>query len=211
MLWVSVLNFKSSFPNALQPPIKSMEWTLYVQTFPQVWDQGALGIKAQLRTWLGHDFKQLTACSVTHPAPRSGKTSKVKLCSPYFPTKFYTGLLKSGCCLLHLCSAKHSWESCLMYFGTTTELLHSHDHSPQGFISKPRQSYSRHFYTQKPSHTLSPPITALSQNYRLAEPGRQLWRSPSPTPSTQSRVSYSRLVRALSSWVLNISTEGDST
>ena len=165
-----MLNFKASFPSTLQSPIKSMEWTLCVQTFPQFWDQRVLGIKAQLRTWLWHDFKQLAACSVTHPAPRSGKTSKVKLCSPYFPTKFYTGFLKSGCRLSHLCSAKGSWESGLMYFGTTPELLHSHVHNPPGFLSNLRQSfYPWHFCTQKPSHTSTHPhhclITELQSSW----------------------------------------------
>lgn len=121
------------------------------------------------RTCLWHDFKRLTACSVMHPAPRWGKTSKVELCSPYFPTKFYTGFLKSACRLLHLCSAKGSWESCLVYFGTTTELLHSHEHNPQGFLSKRRQSYPWHFCTQKLSHTSTHPhhclITELQNSW----------------------------------------------
>ena len=40
--------------------------------------------------------------------------------------------------------------------------------------------------------------------------GRDLCGSPSPTPH-RSRVTYSRLHRTLSRWVLNISREGDST
>lgn len=64
-----------------------MEWTFCAETFPQVWDHRVLGIKTQLRTWLWQDLKQLTACSVLHPAPEWGETCKVELRSPHFPTK----------------------------------------------------------------------------------------------------------------------------
>jgi len=45
-----------------------------------------------------------------------------------------------------------------------------------------------------------------SQNHRIVGVGRDLCGSSSPTPLT-----YSRLHRILSRWVLNISREGDST
>jgi len=48
------------------------------------------------------------------------------------------------------------------------------------------------------------------QNHRMVGVGRDLCRSPSPTPC-QSRVTYSRLHRTLSRRVWNISREGDST
>ena len=49
-----------------------------------------------------------------------------------------------------------------------------------------------------------------SQNHRLVGFGRDLCGSSSPTPC-RSRVTYSRLHRTLSRWILNISREGDST
>jgi len=49
-----------------------------------------------------------------------------------------------------------------------------------------------------------------SQNNRMVGVGRALCGSPSPTPF-QSRVTYSRLHKMLSGWVLIISREGDST
>ena len=44
----------------------------------------------------------------------------------------------------------------------------------------------------------------------MAGVGRELCGSSSPTPC-RSRVTYSRLQRTLSRWVLKISREGDST
>lgn len=79
--------FQAPFSQHIAPTQKWMEWTLCAQIFPQVWDHGVLGIKAQLRAWLWQALKQLTACSVLHPAPRSEKASKVELWSPHFATK----------------------------------------------------------------------------------------------------------------------------
>jgi len=53
-------------------------------------------------------------------------------------------------------------------------------------------------------------IITESQNHRMVGVGRDLCGSSSPTPC-QSRVTYSRLHRTLSRWILNISREGDST
>ena len=49
-----------------------------------------------------------------------------------------------------------------------------------------------------------------SQNHSMVGVGSDLCGSSSPTPC-QSRVTYSRLHRTLSRWVLNISREGDAT
>jgi len=52
-------------------------------------------------------------------------------------------------------------------------------------------------------------LARQSQNHRSVEVGWDLWKSLSPSPA-QSRVNHSRLLRAMSGWVMNISKDGDS-
>lgn len=54
-----------------------------------------------------------------------------------------------------------------------------------------------------------PGILHISANQCMEETGRDLWRSPSPTPLTKQG-QYSRLLRAVFSLVLNISMGGGS-
>lgn len=48
------------------------------------------------------------------------------------------------------------------------------------------------------------------QDHRTAQAGRHFWKSSTPNPCS-GRVSYRRLLRVMSTWVLNISKAADST
>jgi len=61
-----------------------------------------------------------------------------------------------------------------------------------------------------PNEALGTPGKTAKRNHSMVGVGRDLCGSPTPTPC-RSRVTYSRLHRTLSRWVLNISREGDST
>jgi len=50
----------------------------------------------------------------------------------------------------------------------------------------------------------------LSQDHKVVEIGRDIWRSSGPIPCS-SRVSCSRFLRSLTSQILSISKDGDST
>lgn len=45
----------------------------------------------------------------------------------------------------------------------------------------------------------------------MIEVGRHLWNLSHPAPPAQSRVSHSKLLRAMLNWILNTSEDGDST
>lgn len=49
-----------------------------------------------------------------------------------------------------------------------------------------------------------------SQEHKISDVGRNLWRSSSQPYPTQSRVSYRRLFSPMTSWILNTSNDRDS-
>lgn len=197
--------FQAPFPSTLHPPKSQRNGYFVPRPFPRSETMGVLGIKVQLRTWLWQDLKQLTACSVLHPAPRSGKKSKVELWSPHFPPKL--DFWKEAVSFLLLCSAKDSWNLVACTLEPLNYLVPMIITLKLFLLSW--DSASLHgIPAHTPFHTLLTPVTALSRTTEHLRQNGITWDTGITwsKPSAQSTAGCRELCP-----VLNISKEGDST
>lgn len=84
-----------------------------------------------------------------------------------------------------------------------------------GFASKSETRFIRHKITSLfwdcSLASLKNLRFSWKTSHRIAEAVSDFWRSPTPTPPAQSRVSLSRLLQDMPRWVLNVSKDGDSS